>query len=169
MINLDISRTYQDKELFQSTAIKEILKNVLFIWAKENKETAYRQGMNELLAVILFAIYPFYTSAVKKTNLETLIKSVAVNKKMTDETIINFYNYLFDQDEMQADLYFLFEAIMNRGMKDLFVYSTERIGKKSKHVKINKVSVIVEINIYFDIRRMMGRMMLRRRKRILCR
>jgi len=136
MINLDISRTYQDKELFQSTAIKEVLKNVLFIWAKENKETAYRQGMNELCAVILFAIYPFYHFNPKKGYYDTLLKNVSDNKKLNDETTINLYNYLFDQDELQADLFFLFESVMNRGMRDLFVYSTESIGKKNKHVKI---------------------------------
>jgi hypothetical protein len=120
-----------------------VLKNVLFIWAKENKETAYRQGMNELLAVILFAIYPFYTDNNKKINYDTLLKTVTdSNKKLSDETTINLYNFLFDQDEFQADLFFLFESVMNRGMKDLFIYSTESIGKKSKHVKIKRVNNI---------------------------
>ena len=57
-IILDLNHTYyQDKDLFQNTVIKEILVNILFIWSKENRDTSYRQGMNEILAVILFALY----------------------------------------------------------------------------------------------------------------
>ncbi len=134
---MDISRTYQDKELFQSTAIKEILKNVLFIWAKENKETAYRQGMNELLAVLLFAIYPFYVCLGRKINAENILKSVQGKTQLEEEQSNSLYFYLFDQNEIQADLFFLFESVMSRGMKDLFIYSNESVGKKSKHVKIN--------------------------------
>jgi len=161
MINLDISRTYQDKELFQSTEIKEILKNVLFIWAKENKETAYRQGMNELLAVILFAIYPFYGSWTKKINPETLMKTLVDCKKLNDDNIVNLYNYLFDQDEIQADLFFLFESVMNRGMKDLFIYSSESIGKKSKHVKI-KVTIKI-LTLLINIKR---KQIIKKRKKL---
>jgi len=107
--------------------------------------------MNELLAVILFAIYPFYGSWTKKINPETLMKTLADYKKLNDENIVNLYNYLFDQDEIQADLFFLFESVMNRGMKDLFIYSSESIGKKSKHVKI-KVTIKI-LTLLINIKR----------------
>jgi hypothetical protein len=30
---------------------------MLFLWAKENPETSYKQGMNELLAIVVFAFF----------------------------------------------------------------------------------------------------------------
>jgi TBC1 domain family protein 5 len=30
---------------------------ILFIWAKENQDIQYKQGMNEILAIIVFAYF----------------------------------------------------------------------------------------------------------------
>jgi hypothetical protein len=31
--------------------------NILYLWAKDNNEFGYRQGMNEVLAIIVFAFF----------------------------------------------------------------------------------------------------------------
>ena len=36
--------SYQDKEIFQTLKIKNILTNVLFVWSKLNPDISYRQG-----------------------------------------------------------------------------------------------------------------------------
>jgi TBC1 domain family protein 5 len=112
IINLDVNRTYQDKDLFQTTAIKEIMVNILFLWSKENRDVSYKQGMNEILAVILFGFYPFYFKGGKVSN-SNIFKDAANNYK-------DIYSYFHDEEDLAADLYHVFNAIMNKGIKDLF-------------------------------------------------
>jgi hypothetical protein len=56
VIKLDLSRTYPDSTFFQSEAIQKSMLHILFVWARLHPETSYRQGMNELLAPLLFCI-----------------------------------------------------------------------------------------------------------------
>ena len=62
---------YQDKEIFQTLKIKNILTNVLFVWSKLNPEISYRQGMNEIAAVVT-VIY-FTESIAPGSNEEKLV------------------------------------------------------------------------------------------------
>ena len=81
LINLDLQRTHQALELFQTTKTKNILSNVLFIYAKEYwGDIPYGQGMNELLSMIYICLYPYYFN----NNLENK------NEKITKE---NLYEY----------------------------------------------------------------------------
>ena len=92
--------------------------NVLFIWSKENKDVSYKQGMNEILAVLLFAVYPFYFN---ESNSKYSCADIEKFYKTDKEKYLNdIYSYFHNQDELQSDLYFLFDSIMSRGMKDLF-------------------------------------------------
>jgi hypothetical protein len=113
IINLDVNRTYQDKDLFQNTAIKEIMVNILFLWSKENRDVSYKQGMNEILAVILFGFYPYYFKNTSKIDISQLLNDVEKNTK-------EIYLFLHDEEELASDLYYTFNAIMNKGIKDLF-------------------------------------------------
>lgn len=56
-IKIDIERTFQEKEFFKHLSIKKILNNTLFTWAKENPGISYKQGMNELVAIICHVAY----------------------------------------------------------------------------------------------------------------
>ena len=46
----------QEFALFQNHRVQICLKQVLYIWAMENPEYQYQQGMNEILAVIMVAL-----------------------------------------------------------------------------------------------------------------
>ena len=120
IITLDVNRTYQDKELFCSLYIKEILSNILFIWAKEHKSPSYRQGMNEILAVLLYALYPFYKEDPNKkkhsANNDLLYSYIEEPKNYQKE----LYEFFHDETEMQCDLYYLFTAIMDLGVTKFF-------------------------------------------------
>ena len=118
LINKDLDRTHQEIDLFLQNKIKNILANVLYIWAKENSDVSYRQGMNELLAIIFIVFYPFYFTCTRKP-------------KNTKEDIVDFlkdmnlykddiYIYFHDEDEIQSDLFYTFEALMKKGMTKLF-------------------------------------------------
>ena len=119
MIKLDIDRTYQDKALFLKEEVKELMTNVLFIWAKENPQLAYKQGMNDLLGVLVYVAYcdlPEDFSGVSKENEEML--KVLLNKA-----------------DLEADLFWCFDKIMDRGVRDLFspVLTKSKISLNKKN------------------------------------
>lgn len=132
ILNLDINRTYQDKELFQSTQIKEMMVNILFIWSKENKDVSYKQGMNEILAVILCCFYPFYFVNTNKNSLST-DKLIELSKSDPESYYKEIYLFMHDEEEIASDLYYAFDCIMNKGIKDLF--DTKQEKKKESYKK----------------------------------
>ncbi len=56
-IRKDVGRTYQELPFFQNTAVLRLLTEVLFVWCKINPEISYKQGMNELLASIVWVYF----------------------------------------------------------------------------------------------------------------
>ena len=52
----DVTRCMQDNFFFREPATQKRLLDILFIYAKLNPDTGYRQGMHELLAPILWVI-----------------------------------------------------------------------------------------------------------------
>ena len=60
ILDVDLIRTYPDKPLFQRDYIKQIIINTLLIWSEENSDVSYKQGMNEITAIIIYSIYPYY-------------------------------------------------------------------------------------------------------------
>ncbi len=98
--------------------------NVLFIWSKENKDVSYKQGMNEVLAVLLYGTYPFY---FQNNNLKNSTENILNFYKLDKEKYANeIYHFFHNQDELQSDLYFLFDSIMSKGIKDLFDNGNQR-------------------------------------------
>ncbi|OEH77964.1 tbc1 domain family member 5 related protein [Cyclospora cayetanensis] len=51
----DIERTYPERALFTQDTTRRSLQRVLFTWAKSNTDISYKQGMNEILAVLHLA------------------------------------------------------------------------------------------------------------------
>ena len=99
--------------------------NILFIWSKENKDVSYKQGMNEILAVILFAFYPFYTKSTTKISSELALNYLKNDRENNAKQIYSFFH---DEEELAADLFYLFDSVMNKGIKEL--YETTAIKKK---------------------------------------
>ena len=54
IIKQDIDRTLQDIDFFTKQEIKDNLSNILYLWSKDNSDFSYRQGMNEILAVLVY-------------------------------------------------------------------------------------------------------------------
>ena len=118
LINKDLDRTHQEMDIFLQNKIKNILANVLYIWSKENSEVSYRQGMNELLAIIFIVFYPFYFTCNRKPkntkeNIVDFLKDINLYKD-------DLYIFFHDEDEIQSDLFYTFEALMKKGMTNLF-------------------------------------------------
>ena len=124
LINKDLIRTYQDIDIFLKNNIKNYLANILYIWSKENKSISYRQGMNEILAGLLLAFYPVYfvSKSKPKPNKNEIMNIVNqfMNEGKTDINYEDLYVFFHDEDEIQSDLYYTFDAIMKRGQQLLF-------------------------------------------------
>ena len=104
-IRNDIDRTLQERELFQDESIKELMVRVLFAWAKTNPEISYRQGMNELLAILLLvAVSEKYCG-----NYEIPAEAAEVLRELNDPT------------HTEPDVYWMFSKIMDLGVKELFL------------------------------------------------
>ena len=118
LINKDLDRTHQEIDLFLQNKIKNILANVLYIWSKENSTVSYRQGMNELLAIIFIVFYPYYFTCTRKpkTTKEDIIEYLKDINLYKDD----IYIYFHDEDEIQSELFYTFEALMKKGMTNLF-------------------------------------------------
>jgi TBC1 domain family protein 5 len=56
-IKIDVERTFQEREFFKNLRIKKELNNILFTWSKNNAHISYKQGMNELAAILGFVCY----------------------------------------------------------------------------------------------------------------
>ena len=122
LISLDINRTYQDKELFCNSKIKEIENNILTVWTKENKIPGYKQGINEILAMLIYSIYPYYIeSPVKKYNDDYLNNLLS----FPEENYRELYYFFHDEKELESDLYYLLTNIMNEGVKNFFLDKEE--------------------------------------------
>ena len=123
IINLDIIRTYQNINLFSQEKIKKLLLNILFIWCKENDDVSYRQGMNDLVAILIICFYPCYFSfeEKEKPHKEDIIKYINIKEPKERYKYSNIiYNYFHDEDEIECDLFFAFDSLMKKGMKNLF-------------------------------------------------
>lgn len=79
---------------------------ILYYWAQENPLISYRQGMNEILAIIMFAFYA-----------EWVPKQTHNDEIATPEEALN---YLHDEQFLSHDIYTLFERIMDLGIKELY-------------------------------------------------
>jgi hypothetical protein len=55
LIRIDLLRTHYEVPYFRRTSTQQMMERILLIWSAENAELGYRQGMNELLAMILIA------------------------------------------------------------------------------------------------------------------
>jgi TBC1 domain family protein 5 len=53
IIKQDVIRTNQEFAYFKRQTTKDLLTSLLFLWGKTYPEFGYRQGMNEILAIVL--------------------------------------------------------------------------------------------------------------------
>ena len=95
----DIKRTYQESPIFKKEEIQEMMLRILYIYAKKNSYISYKQGMNELLAIIL--------------NLFLQSKEEFKNLQVKNETI----DYLMDQEFLEHDVFTVFVALMDKTSK----------------------------------------------------
>ncbi|OMJ83986.1 hypothetical protein SteCoe_14972 [Stentor coeruleus] len=114
-IRNDVERTFQERPLFQVPKIQELMVNILFTWAKENPDISYKQGMNELLGVLIFVAYA-----------EQAPENMSISYKNQE-----YINILNNPESLEADVYWCFVRLMDLGIAELFnPVVMHRQGKK---------------------------------------
>lgn len=135
---MDVKRTYQNIDIFQTQKINDTLSNILLIWSLKNREVSYKQGMNEILAVLIISLYPYYTSQ-SSARYHEVINSLSIytnNCLIGEDLISDVYSILFDENEFEGDMFFLFEQIMDSGMRDLYFLPLESRPKNDSAIYI---------------------------------
>ena len=145
-IEQDINRTFQNLKLFKDNYVRELLLDILFYWSvqPENKKMSYRQGMNDLLSILFFALFPFYFSEKRKT-----INNFNINKytnelysKEEQEFLLSLSKepsknsktlYLFFHDEkyISHDLFTIFSNMMSLGIKKFYENPNDMINNSN--------------------------------------
>ena len=130
-LNLDIIRTYPNKSLFKNKYILNILTNTLVMWSLDNSKLSYRQGMNEICAVIIICLFPYY-------NIENKYEFIDDNKlnELLDNPEKNYkelYNYCYNDKTFEFDIYEIFYLFMKNGVKKLY----ETIESKEQDKNFN--------------------------------
>ena len=127
LIKIDVQRTYQEDEIFKLDIVKKKLVTVLYIYAKENLEAGYQQGMGDICGVFLYVLYKeFYLkSGFEKDELTSIYSLIHSN---------NVY--------LEYDLYLIFDKFMRKGIANFFLYNTSKykeniLGSKSIEEKLN--------------------------------
>ncbi|XP_076815792.1 TBC1 domain family member 5-like [Clavelina lepadiformis] len=98
IIERDVTRTCPEMDFFRSPAVREILRNVLFCYARENDSLCYRQGMHELLGPLVFVLHCDLQGAAHAREIGTLPDIISL---------------LLDEDYLEHDAYLMFCQVMN--------------------------------------------------------
>ena len=139
-IHQDVIRTRQDKEFFKNLTIQEKMLEILLIWSNKSP-LSYKQGMNEILACIM---YTFYNEKLECTN---------ENIEECNKDPLLKLRYLNNSKYVEADIYSVFDKLMEIGVKELFnsndTYKTyeERANKRKKEELFQWSSTLNENDI----------------------
>ncbi|ORM40708.1 Protein sly1 [Babesia sp. Xinjiang] len=92
----DVERTYQERSLFKNDSVRKTLQNILYVWSREHDYISYKQGMNELLAVVYIVCYR------DQVHVSDVVEGSAMK-------------ILFSGDfhDLEADAYALFDALLS--------------------------------------------------------
>ena len=127
LIKIDAQRTFQENEIFKLDIVKKKLVTVLYIYAKENEELGYQQGMSDICGVFLYVLYKdFYLkSGFEKDELTSMYSLFHSN---------NVY--------LEYDLYLIFDKFMQKGISNFYLYNTSKykdniLGSKTTEEKLN--------------------------------
>lgn len=112
LITQDIDRTNQEYDFFQLKQVKDILIGILFMWAKENAEISYKQGMNEILAMVVMAFFA--------ERIQTQTEFGKMSSESIAESTEDLVDFIFDYRHTFADIYSSFDNILQFGIKNLY-------------------------------------------------
>ena len=113
LIKQDVSRTLQEFDHFRKVETKDLLTQLLYLWGRENPDYGYKQGMNEILAIVLVVFDTERLAGPRGRDWNG----------MSDEQIASshFLEYMLDGEASRADIYSCFDRILQLGIKHLYM------------------------------------------------
>lgn len=90
-----------------------MLTQILFLWGRENPEYGYKQGMNEVLAILAIVFDTERVAASPATDLSALS-----DEQVAQDHLLSF---LFDPAHIRADIYACFDRILRGGIQYLYM------------------------------------------------
>ena len=143
LIKFDVERTMQYERLFKEPYIMEMENTILKLFAKNHKDISYKQGMNEILSVFIYAMYPYYIKSPvsKYTNemIDKWVKDPVGNYK-------EIYHFFHDENELENDIYCLMENLMIKYGLAKFFDDPPRESKLTPYlIKRSKIIVIKKL------------------------
>ena len=94
--------------------------------------------MSDLLAILILCLYPYYFTLEEKLTKEEIINYINIkDAKERFKYSIKIYKYFHDESEIECDLFFAFDSLMKKGMKNLF--NPEFIQKGDKDYKLYEI------------------------------
>eukprot|EP00117_Sycon_ciliatum_P025630 scpid57109/ scgid1213/ TBC1 domain family member 5 len=97
MIVRDVERTFPEVAYFQEPNVQAMITDILFCYCRVHTEMGYRQGMHELVAILLLVV-----DCDKRDS-----SNIASDDPWADEMLL-----LLNGDSVEADSYILFAALM---------------------------------------------------------
>ena len=88
--------------------------------------------MNEITAIIIYSIYPYYFIDTEMKSDNEKIKEYITNSEKYKKEI---YQYFFNKNTLAGDVYLIFDMIMKNGMKDLYESKEGNSSTNSKNYK----------------------------------
>ena len=141
IIKNDVDRTMPYEKLFQEPFIREMESTILKLFAKNYKEVSYKQGMNEILSVLIYAMYPYYVKSpiTKYTNeiIDKWVKDPISNYK-------EIYHFFHDENELENDVYCLMENLMIKYGLSKFFDDPPRESKLTPYLIKRAKTIIIK-------------------------
>ena len=141
LINLDVERTMPNEKLFQEPYIREMENTILKLFAKNHKELSYKQGMNEVLSLLIYAIYPYYVKSSTSKYTDEIID------KWVKDPVTNFkeiYHFFHDENELESDLYYMMENLMMKFGLAKFFEEEDRDKNITPYLVIRAENIITK-------------------------
>ncbi|GMR40916.1 hypothetical protein PMAYCL1PPCAC_11111 [Pristionchus mayeri] len=104
LIAKDVQRTFPEMEFFQQCRIRQMLSDILLVYAKENPYISYKQGMHEILAPLLFVLYS------DQQTYEHYVENEAFG--VMDARERQILAVVHDDHSLEHDSYMLFTEVM---------------------------------------------------------
>ncbi|CAG5116642.1 unnamed protein product [Candidula unifasciata] len=120
-IKQDVIRTHPKIEFFQSNQLRNLMVDILFVYAKENPDISYRQGMHELLAPLIFVLHCDHQAFLHASEMDNKLN---VMKEVLDPAFLEHDAYtMFCQVMTTVEPWYL--------SRDMFYLPTKTGSTKS--------------------------------------
>lgn len=158
-ISKDVERTFPDIPYFRSPDIRRILTTILFLWSIEHPDIGYRQGMHELLAVILIVFdrdslssSPSSSSSPTTTTTTAMKGPITLSpqigsfedRSISSKEVDRIMILVLDRQYLQADVCDFFYTLMERASV-WYEWKNVAVSGEADRKGVAKNAKIVEI------------------------